>query len=94
MCTLARARTCKDMYLQSGAGCRYLRGGGYTDAVCNKTTWHWPLWGGRFVLKGSYDHIFYKHSGPWTLSNASVMTDYVDMSDHLPVVATFHRLSS
>ena len=67
-----------------------MRGDGYTDALSNKTTWHWPLLGGRVVLKGSYDHIFYKRSGPWALSSASVMTDYVNMSDHLPVVATFN----
>ena len=71
-----------------------MRNDGYTDAISNKTTWHWPLFGGRIVLKGSYDHIFYKPSGPWALSKARVMTDYINMSDHLPVIAQFEYRES
>ena len=67
-------------------------GHGFADALRNQTTWHWPLLGGRIVLKGAYDHIFYKQSGPWKLSSAHVMTQYLHMSDHLPVVAKFSLL--
>jgi endonuclease/exonuclease/phosphatase family metal-dependent hydrolase len=73
-----------------GDGYKFLSKKGYVDAVSlcsDQTTWYWPvpvigqIW-------GAYDHIFYppEYFRP---SGCTIMTAYKDVSDHIPVLATF-----
>lgn len=72
-----------------GGGFKYLEEIGFCDALSlstDKTTWYWPapvigeIW-------GSYDHIFYPPI--FEATSCVVMKEYKNVSDHLPVLASF-----
>jgi hypothetical protein len=75
-----------------GGGYQYLESKNYRnclDISSDKNTWYWPLPMG-LTLWGSYDHIFLSPS--FEVLTCEVMKDYINVSDHIPVIASILQI--